>query len=373
MVAIVQVGSAPSALAQFNWNTAPSMNRFCTKTLFQTGRALLAFLVLSVWGLGTSLPTVSAKPVVSFQIAASSATEGQATLRIYVQSSEPMPSDTSVQFGFTPGSANANDFIGSFGGGPIIWSPAAEIRAGESVGAFDLTIFNDDLDEFAENATFTIAGNSIYDAGIPSAHVVTIEADPADTPPTISFNPAANTVIEGDLFATVTARLSKASGKPITVNWTRGGTATAGTDYSGVNANGTFTFDPSITSRSFTVHVLDDLVEEPDKTVAFTLSSPVNASIVAPSIHTLTIQDNDVSIRWGFVLTNVLEGNYTVTLPIQLSRALTTPLSFRVNVGPHGLATAGEDYLYSGESVTIPAGQIRRDISIPIRDDSLDE
>jgi hypothetical protein len=78
----------------------------------------------------------------------------------------------------------------------------------------------------------------------------------------------------------------------VDVNYaTSDGTATEGVDY--IGTSGTLTFDPGVTSQSFSVTILQDTLAEGDKTINLTLSDRVNAHLGTPSTATLTIVDDD--------------------------------------------------------------------------------
>jgi serralysin len=77
---------------------------------------------------------------------------------------------------------------------------------------------------------------------------------------------------------TFTVNLSQASSQSITVNYgTQNGTATAGTDYTGIN--GTLTFTAGQTSKNVTVKVTPDTLTEANETFTLNLSSATNATI----------------------------------------------------------------------------------------------
>ncbi|HEY6228836.1 MAG TPA: Calx-beta domain-containing protein, partial [Verrucomicrobiae bacterium] len=72
---------------------------------------------------------------------------------------------------------------------------------------------------------------------------------------------------------------------------TSAGTAIPGTDYT--NVNGTLTFAPGETSKTFVVPIIDDNVADTNRTVNLTLSNPVKATLGAQKTATLTILDNE--------------------------------------------------------------------------------
>ena len=72
--------------------------------------------------------------------------------------------------------------------------------------------------------------------------------------------------------------LSRAASAAVTVGYaTADGTAVAGTDYT--SASGTLTFDPGETSRTVSVTVLDDTVDDDGETLTLTLSNPSGARL----------------------------------------------------------------------------------------------
>jgi hypothetical protein len=75
----------------------------------------------------------------------------------------------------------------------------------------------------------------------------------------------------------------------VTVPYTLGGTAVAGTDYSGVT-DGTLTFPTGQTTENITGTLIDDGSPDASKTITFTLGTPSsNAGLGSPAANTLTI------------------------------------------------------------------------------------
>ena len=92
--------------------------------------------------------------------------------------------------------------------------------------------------------------------------------------------------------ATITVKLNAPSNQVVTVDYaTSNGTATAGSDYAA--ASGTLTFDPGQTSKTFTVIIINDTLDEPTETVLLALSNPGKAALGTPSSATLSVVDND--------------------------------------------------------------------------------
>ena len=107
--------------------------------------------------------------------------------------------------------------------------------------------------------------------------------------------------------------LSRTSTQRITVNYaTSNGTAVAGEDYTATS--GTLTFSPGETSKTVSVPVLDDAIDEGNETFVLTLSNPTGGAVLLDATATGTIENTDLMpkawlSRFGrTVADQVLEG-----------------------------------------------------------------
>ncbi len=152
-----------------------------------------------------------------------------------------------------------------------------------------------------------------------------------------------------------------------TLNYTVTGTATSGTDFTALS--GQVTFPTLSTSQTINVPITSDLIDEDNETIILTLSSATNAKIGSPSVHTLTINDDDALPTIQIQGSNLspTEGGTQPTLQVYLSptsgRQVTVP--FTLSASP---PTAGSDYTLTPAQVVIPAGQgsAASPISVPI-------
>ena len=186
------------------------------------------------------------------------------------------------------------------------------------------------------------------------------------------------TVTEGDsgsvdLVFTVT--MSPASSSQVTVNYARsGGTATSGTDFTALAASNTLTFAANETSKTITVSVTGDTVNEPDETVIVTLSSASGADIVTAS-GTGTITDNDTP-NFSIDSPSVAEGDSSttnLTFTVTLSPASYQPVTVDY-AQTGGTATSGTDYTaVAAGMLSFAAGATSQTITVSVTGDTMYE
>ncbi len=111
-------------------------------------------------------------------------------------------------------------------------------------------------------------------------------------PLTVGFNAIDYKFTEGAT-ATITAKLSKPSSDPVTVDYrTTFGSAIADRDYTPVN--GTLTFAPNTTLKSFTVQTIDNQKYQGERGVLVELSNPTGGALLGiPTLARLDILDNE--------------------------------------------------------------------------------
>jgi hypothetical protein len=110
--------------------------------------------------------------------------------------------------------------------------------------------------------------------------------------PTVQFSAANYDVSEGAVSVVVTVNRSGDTTIASSVDFTSSnGTASQLRDYE--IANGTISFAPGETSRTFRVLIVDDVYPESSETINLALSGAIGATLVAPITATVTILDND--------------------------------------------------------------------------------
>jgi hypothetical protein len=245
---------------------------------------------------------------------------------------------------------------------------SVQIPAGAASATVTVTPINDTLVEPDETVVATLGANAAYLVGPPSSATVTIQSDDL---PTVTI--AATDAIATEAGLTTgqyTVTRTGATTAALTVNYTVGGTATAGSDY--LALAGSVQIPAGAASATITVTPIDDLLVEPDETVVATLAANAAYVVGAGASATVTIQSNDVALATVSIAATdaiateagLTTGQYTVTRTGATTAALT------VNYTVGGTATAGSDYVTLPGSVQIPAGATSATITVTPIDDT---
>jgi len=206
---------------------------------------------------------------------------------------------------------------------------------------------------------------------------------PVASLPTITANPDIS-INEGDTTETtsnLTVTLSTSSASAVRVKYytaPQNGLvsflqdglteARARSDY--MPTSGEIVFLPGETSKTITVAVSPDLIDEYDEKFNVYLTNATNATI-ADNRTVVTIVDNDAPPVVTIGNISAPEGNSGTTpfnLPVTLSAASGKPVTVAFQTGG-GTATANQDYVLSQGVLTIPAGQLSAQLTVPINGD----
>lgn len=224
-------------------------------------------------------------PDVSFTTASQSGAENGPAMTITVQLSATMGVNVTVPFTLS-GTATGGGIDYTITPSPIT------IPAGQTTGTITISPVDDALDEDNETVIVTMGTPTNAALGATTVHTATIIDD--DPTPTVAFTATANNALESVATRTLTVQLSAASGRPVTVPYTVGGTATNPADYS-ISPASPLSFAPGETSKTITITVVDDTEVESDETVIVTLGTPTNGTLGANTVFTETIVDNDIA------------------------------------------------------------------------------
>src|SRR5262249_6467663 len=166
-----------------------------------------------------------------------------------------------------------------------------------------------------------------------------------------------------------------ASSTPTVVNYTVGGTATPGGDYTALS--GTVTIPAGALFADIDVTVLNDSVVEGTETVSVTLNSitsgdPDISINLGGNSASLDVTDNDtatVSVNGAIQGNEGSPGTVNATFTVTQSAQSSTDTVVNFTLG--GTAVEGSDYTPITHSVTIPAAATTATITIPVTNDAL--
>ena len=242
---------------------------------------------------------------------------------------------------------------------------------GATTQTIPITVQGDLSDEINETYRVTLSnpGNATITTAIGTGTIT--DNDPV---PSIAINDV--TVTEGNAGTTnanFTVSLSVPSGMNVTVNYaTANGTATQPADYT--TTSGTLTFTPGQGTKTISVPVVGDVLDEIDETFVVNLSGPTNATI-ADNQGVATITDDDPAPSLTINDQSVTEGdagtaNMTFTVTASAVSAKTMTVAYAT---ADGTATSPADYTLSTGTLTFNPGQLTRTFTVPIVGDTRDE
>ncbi|MGQ0832700.1 MAG: beta strand repeat-containing protein [Microthrixaceae bacterium] len=305
-------------------------------------------------------------PTITSDAPTAGETDGASSLVFAVSLSAASGRTVTVDYATSNGTATAGTDYTAVNG-TLIFS------AGQVSKTVTVPITGDNLYEADETVLLNLTSPINATTPQPTATGTIVDDE---TAPAVSI--ADVTVTEGNSGtsnATVTVSLSAVSGQTVTVDvaTTTTGTATEGTDFTA--SSDTLTFAPGITSRTTTVPVLGDLLDEANETVALELSNPVEATIGDGS-GVLTINDNDATPTLTIGNATVTEGNSgtaTVTSTLTLSAPSGRDVTVLVSTNS-GTANGGVDFAtQTGTLITIAAGSTTANVPATVFGDVVDE
>ena len=194
-------------------------------------------------------------------------------------------------------------------------------------------------------------------------HTLTI----VDNEPRVSFASASQRVIEESGTRDVEVRLNKAPTSDLTLAYTVGGTATAGSDFT-IASSGTVTVPAGATTATIPVTIVGDSAPESSETVVLKLVGNSGYGVGNPGTHTLTIAEGP-QMSFAAASQRVGEESGTHNVGVTLSPAPTTDVTVTYTVG--GTAAAGADFTIANSgTVTVLAGATTAVIPVTLIDDS---
>src|SRR6185436_9386315 len=293
-----------------------------------------------------------------------SAGEAGGSATITVTRSGGSASGVTVHYAAGDGTATAGSDYSSTSG-------TLTFAAGETTKTFAVPILNDPLGEGNETVNLTLS-NPTGGATLatPNAAVMTIVDDEV----VLQFSASSYSITENTTNASITVARSGPTTGAVSVGYSMSnGTATSGLDYTAVS--GTVSLGAGVTSKTFTVPILGDTLDEANETVNLALSGPTGGALLGPrNTAILTITDNDSGGALKFSVATYTVSEATASATVTVSRSGGTASGVTVDyVMSNGTATAGSDYTATPGTLSFASGQTSRTFTVPILPDTLDE
>ena len=170
---------------------------------------------------------------------------------------------------------------------------AVTIPVGAATATITVTPINDTAVEADETVIVTLAAGASYNVGAPGSATVTIVSDDASSSlPAVSVSATSPNASEvGPTVGRFTVTRTGSTVSPMTVSYTTGGTATAGSDYTALP--GDVTIPAGSATGTITVTPINDSVVESSETVIVTLSAGTGYAVGTPASATVTIASDD--------------------------------------------------------------------------------
>ncbi|AKV70102.1 beta strand repeat-containing protein [Microcystis panniformis] len=310
-----------------------------------------------------SSPTL---PSITLAVAPSSVTEDGTTNLVY----------TFTRTGVTTNSLTVNYTVeGTATNGTDYASIPTSVTfaAGSSTATVTVDPTADTIVEADETVALTLTAGTDYTIGTTTPVTGTITNDDLILPSiTLAISPSSVTEDGTSNLIYIFIRTGDTT-NPLTVNYSIGGTATNGTDYTLLPTSVTFEANSAI--ATVIVDPTADTIVESDETVILTLAAGTGYTIGTPNAATGTINNDDTSVTSQLSINDitVVEGkDNNAILTVTVDNPNPQPITFNYTTAPIN-ATANVDYTSKTGTITIAPNTATATISIPILNDNLNE
>lgn len=221
-----------------------------------------------------------------------------------------------------------------------------------------------------ETVTVTLTPDPAYSLAVDSSATMNLQDDE---------DPQVNVVASDETFSESRGSLARffvsrtgATTSALTVNYTLGGTATAGVDYTA--PSGSVTLAAGSADAYVNVSMLADTLAEGTETVVFNVTS--NAAYV-PGIGSAThyladAQSSSLTTQVSFAATtsSASESAGTANLPVTLNAASASPVSVQYHINGGSANAGGTDYSLTQGVLTFAPGETAKNIVVTLNDDT---
>jgi RHS repeat-associated protein len=314
-------------------------------------------------GIGTVVYTIQTDvplPSVLFQTSSASGAEGK-TAALGVNLSGASGQAITVPYTISGTAVSGKDYKALSG--------SVTFKPGQTAQTITLTTLDDHLFEDNETVVLTLNPPANIPLGFNPSLTYTI-TDNGDKQPSVSFVKTTASGPEGQT-ASLQVSLSGPSGKPVVVNFSTGGSATSGTDYS--LASNSVTINPGATAANIPLNVLNTHQVGADKTVVLTLTGATGATLGSKNTAlTYTIQEGKATVGFAAATLAGPQSQTSPTLPIVLNTASAQPVTVHYAV-TGGTAKSGKDFTLAAGTLTIPAKQTTASIAFTVVNHAMNE
>ena len=242
-----------------------------------------------------------------------------------------------------------------------------------STANITITPIQDLIAEGYETITITLTPDAAYSLALDASATMNLQDDDA---------PQVNVSGTDDTFSETNGSLAKfwisrtgATTAALTVNYTLGGTATAGADYTA--PSGTVTIAAAATGAYVDVSLLDDTLAEGTETLILDVTPDPAYGIGIGSVTRYITDAESASVatqvRFSASTSSAAESVGMVNIPVTLNAASadTVTVAYVINGGT--ALAAGIDYSLTTGVLTFAPGETSQDIPVLITDDTRDE
>ena len=300
-------------------------------------------------------------------------------LRFEVTISPPLASGTSAELRYLTQGITATQEL-DFGG----TSGTLNYSAGQSSKTVNVSVLDDRVEDDGETMKLVINYMRLQDGSedyvLPKIEggIGTIRNSEEDPPADASVLSVADAeATEGvDPTMDFVVTLDPAETVRVTVDYrtTNIGfeyTAESSSDYT--STNGTLRFEPGEITKTVSVPILADEVEDDGETFLLYLDNPVSAQNGGGGVG--TIRDADAADASELSVADAVateEEDTTLDFVVTLDPAASATVTVDYATAD-GTATAGDDYTGTNGTLTFAAGDTTKTVSVPITDDTVDD
>jgi subtilisin-like proprotein convertase family protein len=281
------------------------------------------------------------------------------TVSVPILLSIPQSTDTTINYTTVDGTAVAGtDYVATSG--------VVVIKAGQTTGSITVSIIPNNVPQGNRSFLVNLTGvsNGVGIASGQGSATVTIIDDDAGTRLTVGDATVIKSV-SGTVTADFPVLLSQASAQDIVIKYsTVDGTATAGTDYTGVT-NGQITIPHNSLHGTISIPVLPNNTPHGNLNFTLDLGDITNAAAVRQQATATIVDAANFGLTVGDAAVDQAMG--TVNVPVFLSAATNKDVHFQV-LTIDGSAFAGTDYtaVDPNHVYTVPAGMTQTVVPISI-------